>query len=1299
MPSGDLQKHQMAVSNELLKPDSEDAFEAMCHQLYGRIWQDVGCARVGRSGQAQFGVDIVGTYRQIPIGLQCKHYNKKSFTLKTVTDDIQKAEAAGLAIGHLKFATTAPSNSEVVKAVFELSERRRADGRFTISVDFWGDICGHLQMHPEVGRAFISNFPGSTLVTIAETTAETLEVMRQLHASSGNAHEEVISLIKTEIALSRSLPGPDAKGDEADPAVVATLDFVRDRLREGKTKDARELLSKLGDPSKFKDQFSKFRWHTNLASIELEEGNTAEAAEGYLRAFELAKDNEKALSNRVHGLLLKRDYPAALEACNAGLEIFPDSHYLWSLWLHAQHALGNENAEAGVPDGVREAPDLLFSRARLASKRGDFASALELLRLCLGTDGGSFEAKRAFLVEALSWATQESVHAGHSHFSSEQRSGLNEAIDRLEPLEQTLSSIQSESTSLEMTSNVAISLWLLGQDKRAQSIATIFLSRHPLSEGLLRIRLSQLEEDGDVAAIRSLTDERLVQLTMPVLAILAEVSARTGDCTWHESVQACVEKAEANEKRLRDLRVLSFQAVWSSGERDKALASLSEYLETQPDHVMARVMLSQFLIRKGLKDEAVSQAVACVSQAESDGSPFVLLQVADQLYRLGEHGMAATLYQRLVAYPGADELTIQLLICLIETDQRRKAKSILEQMSPEDRQVPAVRRIECNLARRMADWPRLRELLALEIERVPSAADIGVAFAGALYRVNDHDALRTYLESDPQFSASKPEDEFEFAKHQAGVGLYSLAVRRLYRVYRENSDSTKVAGYYLSQLLLAPIAPELATPLQADSGVAVLLRGGSDAWWVAIDEGAVPSGSWPELVSPDSRMAKQIIGRKRGDRLSIDRGVISQEVEIAEIKSIFAFAADKAHERIQASVSPEGPLWSFKAYKDDGELNLEAIASTARGRREAIDWAFASYREHRFPICCLAGLIGADIVTLVLDWPFAEASFFVGIGTHEERDAAISLVDAGQKRYVLDLVAMVELTRHGVFEDVVRLIGKPLVPQSARDELVNMIQMADKHQPVATVGEHGGRLSVTEITSSFHKQQNALLKKILANIDSCEVCPTVGPEVISEELHKASQLLDEQTTDALYLCIERDAVLVTEDGGLRLLAPSLGLQNTICVQPILLVACGREMLAKEKYAKIVAAKIKQNHDFVSVRADDLLLLAKQDVSRVSDDARVALETFRRSSIDFVSAVKVAAEFLRAAMTTLPPGIVGDYSKLVCDVLVSGRPDSSGTVKDAFAVLLQKCFGRNGRRLNPRDRRRFGELLERKISRA
>jgi len=50
----------MAVSNELTKPENESDFEAMCHALYRRMWNDSSCSRVGGPGQSQFGIDIHG---------------------------------------------------------------------------------------------------------------------------------------------------------------------------------------------------------------------------------------------------------------------------------------------------------------------------------------------------------------------------------------------------------------------------------------------------------------------------------------------------------------------------------------------------------------------------------------------------------------------------------------------------------------------------------------------------------------------------------------------------------------------------------------------------------------------------------------------------------------------------------------------------------------------------------------------------------------------------------------------------------------------------------------------------------------------------------------------------------------------------------------------------------------------------------------------------------------------------------------------------------------------------------------
>lgn len=160
----------MAVSNELTKPENESDFEAMCHALYRRMWNDSSCSRVGGPGQSQFGIDILGHDGKINVGIQCKHYNKKTFTLSTVTDDVALADAVGLDIGHMLFATTAANKSKLVLEVRKLSDQRRSEGKFTVSVDFWEDLSGHLRIYPEVGKAYIRNFPGAQITEIQETT-------------------------------------------------------------------------------------------------------------------------------------------------------------------------------------------------------------------------------------------------------------------------------------------------------------------------------------------------------------------------------------------------------------------------------------------------------------------------------------------------------------------------------------------------------------------------------------------------------------------------------------------------------------------------------------------------------------------------------------------------------------------------------------------------------------------------------------------------------------------------------------------------------------------------------------------------------------------------------------------------------------------------------------------------------------------------------------------------------------------------------------------------------------------------
>ncbi|MFZ5593717.1 MAG: PIN domain-containing protein [Pseudomonadota bacterium] len=1288
----------MGVSNELARPETDEEFEAMCHALYRRMWNDTGCVRMGGSGQAQFGIDILGHDGKKSVGVQCKHYIKKAFTFSTVTDDIKKAEEAKLDIEHLLFATTVPSKSTLVKEIHELSAKRQRDGKFTVSVDFWGELSGHIRIHPEIGRAYIPRFPGAPLLEIKEVAGTHLdlyqndrETTRQFHATSLNNQEKLLEQGATLLQRSAS---PEARGDEADPRVVASLDDIRDQLREGKSRDALRLLEVLGDPAQFKDQFSRFRWHTNHASVALLDGRFEEAATGFFEAFQLAPDNEKAHANRAYALLLKKDPAAALAACEESLGKFPKSVFLWSLKLNARQLLGETAPEHDLPEDLRDTPELLFTRAHLRGTRGDYPDALELLRQCMAADGGSFEVKRVYLADALSWAALDPVLAHHGQLMTEQREALTDAIQRLEPLEQTLPAIQSDYVSLEVTNNVTVSLMLLGSKDRARALATHSLARHPLSEGLLRLKLHEFDERDDIAAIHVLTDARLKDLPPSVLGILAEISANRGELAWHAKVMAAAETSGLEPHKLRELHVLSIHARWMAGNRTEAVNAIRSYLQEYPEHVLARVILGQMLRRLGQKTEAMQEAVICVAYLADGVSSFQVFHVADLFFDLQQFRDAGSLYSRLVKVPGNDEFTRRLLVCLVESDQRRQARNTLDQLAPDVQVLPPFRRIEANLARRMGDWARMRDLLAQELEQCPDNSSIALGYVGALFRLGDKVTLSAYLASDPRFKDSPPEAEFEFAKYQSKHGLTGLALARLYRLYRAHSVSTQAASFYLS-LLLGQRITELEPPTKAGPGAVVHLRSSTDTRVIAIDiEATKGAGGWPELVSPDSELAKTLQGLEIGGKVTLAHNFSESELEVVKLESLFSFVAGKAHEQVDAAAVPAGPLWSVRIIKDDGELDIDVLLKLAQQRSKHVRSTFENYQEHRFPISVLAKAIGSDPVTLLLDWPFREATLFVGIGTHEERTAATKALRQEGRRYVLDLLTIAEFVQRKSFDAAVKLLGRPLIPQTVREHLLVLMQFVDKPQPSASLGEQDGHLQMTDTPPAYYENREAFLREMLRCIDDhCEVVPTTGPHEVTDVHRFLAEILDNDSLDALYLCIERDAVLVSDDGALRLLAAEAGVTMSMGVQPVLMEACDKGLLSKDVYADAVVGKLASGHDFVSVRADDMLTIAKRTPARVSEGVQAALETFRKPTLDIVSGVQVSCEFLKQAIQLLRPMVVAAYGKIILEVLQHNRSQLADDIHRAVARTVLQELQQPIRKLSSREQKALASLLD------
>lgn len=1291
----------MAVTNELAFPTSEDQFEEMCFHLYRKEWNDPGCTRLGGAGQAQFGLDIIGSNGAQQIGIQCKHYAKKPFTLATVEGDIAKADSAGIDVDHLIFATSAANKSELVLKVRELSNARKKAGKFTVSVAFWQELSGMLRLNKEVAREYIPEFPGGTLLQVQETTEAMLAIVKSSSERAIEFQSDVISRLDSRpdqvssTAAASNLP--QSQGTEAEPLIAKNLDLVRSKLLDGLPKDAVEILESLGNPDRFRDTYSQFRWHTNRAAAHLLDGKKVEAAREYLTAAAIDPKLEKAWCNKAHAYLLLDEAEQSLAASREGLQTYPESAPLWALQIGAKHFSGDPEPDSEVPKHLLGTSDVMFALSYLRSKQGRLEESLDQIRLCAKGDAPSLEIRRSYLAAALSWATEDPVAAHYDQLLPKQRETLTEALQLMEPLEATIASLQVDSVSEEVANNVCVALLLTRDWVRARAIAASALARHPTLEGLLRIRVNELADKDDLVGLRKLTDGQYDDLPSSTLAALAEVSANKGDLGWHHAVMAVLFKRENSAQQASELRALTIHAHYQAGEKVKAIELANDLLAEQPNHVLTHVLLSQMLYQQGEILRATQQTDLAIRALQSDSPMADVLHVADMLYDHNRYPEASALYERIVTSPGANGLTQRHLACLIESGQRRKASEILEALPADIRDKPPFRRIESNLARQMGDWPRMRDVLKHELDRVPTDSGVAVGYIGALHRIPSEEAtLKAYLASDPSYDGKQPFNEVEIAKYQREKGYPELAIKRLYRLFRAHPNDSALGGYFLAQVLIGKLVPELThAPVVAAPGVAVHLGAGGKTRGIAIDfEESVEGASWPELVTPNSEQANSLIGLSLGDKVTISIGLGEIEYEVMGLTPLYAFAAEKAHKLLAEAANPGGPLWSVNLEKADGSIDLEPLLAMTRHKSARIADALTNYTQLRFPLAILAKLIGCEPLTLMLEWPGRKASLFVSLGTHEEREQALALLAEGKKRFVIDLPTLGELVMFGVFRAVAPILGRPLVPQTAREELANIIQFQETAPAQMSLREEDGQYIREEPSQEQLDRRLALLREMLACMDElCDVLPVLGPKTITDSHRNLEEWLDSATLDAVYLALEHDAVLLSDDGGLRLVTPEVGLLNSIAVQPLLMFARERGVLPHATYVDVIMRSLARNHDFISIRTEDLVAVAKRNTSKVATEVMAAFDTFRSRTLDLISGVQVCGEFIVNTMAMCQPAITKEYFRLALTALQHDRAIYADDIHRALAHSVEKQLGGIRKRKASSLRREMGELLK------
>jgi hypothetical protein len=132
-------------------PKSDDKLEDLIWDLYRRIWNDPEAQRVGRSGQRQHGVDIVG---RPDAGEDLAGVQVKLRTSRLSKSELRNAvtEALQFRPPLATFVTTAPTDARLQEVARETTRDHLAKGLFLVSVLGWQEVERRLLDYPNLVR-------------------------------------------------------------------------------------------------------------------------------------------------------------------------------------------------------------------------------------------------------------------------------------------------------------------------------------------------------------------------------------------------------------------------------------------------------------------------------------------------------------------------------------------------------------------------------------------------------------------------------------------------------------------------------------------------------------------------------------------------------------------------------------------------------------------------------------------------------------------------------------------------------------------------------------------------------------------------------------------------------------------------------------------------------------------------------------------------------------------------------------------------------------------------------------------
>ena len=359
------------AATQIPKPSDEQTFERASVILWRCLLDDPNVQLVGRRGQRQNGVDLLGRRNQGPnhwVGVQCKLKGPgRPLTANEVRHEVELAAQFTPTLREYIIATTAPDDANLQTLAATLEDELRTRGiNLAISVWGWGTLEFQISEHPSALRAFDPAYS-----PFASEFGAKLEQMLEL--ASRTAHKiDILSITRLDhphIPVGSPLAPGDASAlpNPFESYLDAEIDEFREMADQGKTRMALDLLQRL--LTRVRSTASGrllFRINSNIGRCHLILGDFVTAAGFFTEAYDNAPREPKAVAGKALALLLRGEWRTVLAFAQAELRLDPTNDALASYTIQAARF------DEFIDQPLALVPEQLWTSAPVAVGRIDF---------------------------------------------------------------------------------------------------------------------------------------------------------------------------------------------------------------------------------------------------------------------------------------------------------------------------------------------------------------------------------------------------------------------------------------------------------------------------------------------------------------------------------------------------------------------------------------------------------------------------------------------------------------------------------------------------------------------------------------------------------------------------------------------------------------------------------------------------------------------------------------------------------------------------------------------------------------